>query len=71
MAGLAHYAGLTNASGPWYLWWSGIAGDLPMLGIFVVLYRKHNCQRQGCWRVQWRKHGDALYCRKHHPDGDR
>lgn len=58
--------GLDDPGGPWYLFWSGIGGDLPMLGILVVAYHRFNCHRQGCWRIQWRWHGDEHLCRRHH-----
>jgi hypothetical protein len=61
-----------EGNGPYYLFWSGIAADVltvvPLFGIFFVLYRKHNCHVQGCWRIIWRTHGDYELCRKHHPD---
>jgi hypothetical protein len=63
---LARLLGLTDAGGGWYLWWSGIAGDLTYLGILGVVWRRFNCHQQGCWRVALHHH-DQHYCRKHHP----
>lgn len=67
---LAHIAGLTNVSGRWYAFWSGIAGELSWVGAAAVIYRRHNCQARGCWRLG--KHpvdgSPWVVCRKHHPD---
>ena len=61
--------GLTSASGTPYLFWSGIAGDLPMFGILGVVYRKHTCHVDRCWRLGLHHvTGTPLtVCRKHHP----
>ena len=70
---LAHVLGLDNASGPWYLWWSGIGADLSeiaVLGGLVGIYRRHNCEIHRCWRLG--RHATAAghrLCRAHHPDG--
>lgn len=67
-----HLTGSDNVSGPWYGFWSGFAGDIPVLGIGVVLWRRHNCHEPGCWRIQFRAHPDDeghVVCRKHHPRG--
>lgn len=63
---LANILGLTNASGPWYLWWSGIFGDASILAVPVILYRKHNCHRPRCWRVGRFPDGPWTVCRRHH-----
>lgn len=68
---LGHVMGLDDASGPWYLFWSGIGADL---GMFVAVYAflKHvNCHTRGCWRIG-RHHLDGTkfrVCRYHkeHP----
>jgi hypothetical protein len=70
MHSIAHYLGLTNGSGYWYLWWSGFfANILIFTGVFTYLH-KSNCHVNGCLRV-WRVH-DVVgtpyrACRKHHP----
>lgn len=51
MSWLGHLAGLDDASGAWYLFWSGIGGKLDLLGVFVVVARRHNCHERRCWRV--------------------
>jgi hypothetical protein len=65
---ILHYLGLTNASGLWYLLWSGIFGDVTIFGGLVVLVLRHNCHVTGCKSVL--THNDpALHapaCRKHH-----
>ena len=62
--------GLTDASGGWYLFWSGVFGDVTIFGAGVLLYRKHNCHVHRCWRIS--RHvtpeGHAV-CRTHNPDG--
>lgn len=57
--------GLTNASGPWYLFWSGIFGDVT---IFAAVTYHFNCHVSGCWRMGRLPVGDHKVCRKHHPD---
>lgn len=66
---LAHWLGLTDASGPWYLWWSGIAGDLPMFGALWLLYRRHTCHARRCWRLGLHPVDGTGFtvCRRHHP----
>lgn len=66
----AWFLGLTNASGPTYLAWSGVIGDLPMFGGALILYRRYNCHEPGCHRIGLHHiHGTPLVvCRKHHPD---
>lgn len=63
------HAGLLNASGPWYLWWSGLGailfGNLPFLGGVGLLWRHHNCHQPGCWRVA--RHLMGGYCHRHRP----
>lgn len=65
---IVHVLGLDNASGAWYLWWSGVGADLGIIGAAVGLYRRVNCEVHGCWRVG--RHATAAQhrvCRKHHP----
>jgi hypothetical protein len=67
---LLHVLGLDDASGRWYLWWSGIGANLGYLAIVGSLYRRHNCEITGCPRLG--RHTSAaghLLCRRHHPDG--
>jgi hypothetical protein len=67
---IAHVLGLDNASGGWYLWWSGACADLGLFAAPFVLWRRHNCEVRGCWRLG--RHATAAghrVCRYHHPDG--
>lgn len=70
---LLHVLGLDDASGGWYLWWSGFVGDLGELAIvggLVSVYRRHNCEVHGCPRLG--RHESAAghrLCRRHHPEG--
>lgn len=69
MHAVAHVLGLDNASGGWYLWWSGIGADLGLFGAPFILWRRHNCEVQRCWRLG--RHTTAAghrVCRIHHPD---
>lgn len=59
--------GSDNVSGAWYGFWSGFAGDIPLIGGVLLLWRRHNCHVRGCWRLQWRAHGQHVLCRRHHP----
>jgi hypothetical protein len=40
-----------------------------VVGGVTMLYRKHNCHVQGCWRLQWKTvpGTDHVVCRRHHP----
>ena len=66
---LLHTFGMDDGSGAWYLFWSGIVGDLALFGAIGVLYRKLNCHAKGCWRVGLHHVDGTPYitCRKHHP----
>lgn len=69
----AHIAGLDNASGFWYLLWSGIVGDVALLGAAWAIVRKHNCETHGCPRLGRHEWVDPQtgqthkLCRRHHP----
>jgi hypothetical protein len=66
---LLHTFGMDDGGGAWYLWWSGIVGDLALLGTLFVLLRRLNCHAAGCWRVGIHRVVGTPYvtCRKHHP----
>lgn len=54
MSWLPHVLGLDDASGRWYLWWSGACADLGYLaivGTMVASVRRHSCHVRGCWRL--------------------
>jgi hypothetical protein len=67
---LLTFLGITNGSGRWYLWWSGIVGDIGLFGGGWLIYRKHNCHVHHCWRIS--RHvtpeGHAV-CHTHNPAG--
>ena len=67
---LLTFLGVTNGSGRWYLWWSGIVGDIGLFGGGYLILRKHNCHVHRCWRLAWHPHPDHGHpvCKKHHPD---
>lgn len=64
---VAHVLGLDDASGPWYLFWSGFFGDLALFGGGLALYHKHNCHERRCWRIARHTHDGSPYCTRHKP----
>jgi hypothetical protein len=66
---LLHAFGLDDGSGAWYLFWSGIVGDLALFGTLFVLLRRLNCHASGCWRIGIHHVVGTPFvtCRKHHP----
>jgi hypothetical protein len=70
---LAHFLGLDNPSGGFYLFWSGAGADISELAIIGALlgaWRRHNCHVTGCWRLG-RHPVDGtpwVVCKIHHPD---
>lgn len=70
MTWLAHVLGLDDASGPFYLFWSGICANLSMVGAAVTLVRKHNCHQPWCWRIGHYPEEGTPYqkCGRHHPE---
>ncbi len=68
---LVHLLGLDDASGRWYLWWSGPGPDVPLLGAAAAILRRHNCHTRGCWRIgRFPVDGSSwTVCGRHHPTG--
>jgi hypothetical protein len=67
------FLGTTNGGGRWYLWWSGMFGNLTIFAAIAIFYRKHNCHIHGCLRLGAHTTVDArgvehVVCRHHHPD---
>ena len=67
------FLGVTNGSARWYLWWSGMFGNLTIFAAVIVFYRKHNCHVHSCLRLGSHTAVDAngvehVVCRRHHPD---
>lgn len=66
------FFGLDSASGPAYLFWSGVAGSflVNISAVGLLFYVRHTCHAGRCWR--WAKYpaagGTFLVCRHHHPD---
>lgn len=70
---LAHFFGLTNASGGPYLFWSGVGSDiseLAFVGAFIGAYRHVTCHQRWCGRLAKHQVGPFRVCRKHHPGID-
>ncbi len=68
--------GLDDASGAWYLFWSGVGADiteLAIIGGLISIYRRHNCGVRWCWRIARHDFTDPSgttthhLCRHHHP----
>lgn len=66
---LEHVLGLDDASGRWYLLWSGIFGDVGMFGAAIVYFRRHNCHVKRCPFVGRFPVDGTPYktCARHHP----
>jgi hypothetical protein len=66
------HTGTGNEPGSYYGFWSGFGSDIGEVTIIagmLTVYRKHNCEVSGCWRLG--RHdtaGGHTVCRKHHPD---
>jgi hypothetical protein len=67
---IRHLLGVDNASGPWYLWWSGPGAFLAYLGTVATLWRHVNCHTRRCWRFGRHSVDGTPYkvCRRHHPE---
>ncbi|HEY1668500.1 MAG TPA: hypothetical protein VGG54_22645 [Trebonia sp.] len=69
---LMHALGIDNVSGPQYGFWSGFGsdlGELAIVGGLLGMYRRHNCEVKGCWRLgRHRTAAGHSVCRRHHPD---
>jgi hypothetical protein len=66
------FLGTTNGSGRWYLWWSGMFGNLTIFAGILIFYRKHVCNVHHCLRIGTHHAMDAdgvdhTVCRRHHP----
>jgi hypothetical protein len=73
MTWLGHVLGLDDASGYWYLWWSGIGADLGYLAVFgalIAIVRKHACHVRRCWRIGRLPIDSSAWvvCHRHHPE---
>lgn len=58
---LARICGLTDASGSYYLFWSGIGGGPTVIALPIVAYeyaRRNSCDVPGCKRMARRKAKD-------------
>jgi len=69
------FLGTTNGSGRWYLWWSGMFGNLTIFAAMILFYRKHNCHVHRCFRVGRfaavdTRNVEHIVCKRHHPDLD-
>lgn len=67
---VGHIMGLDSSTGPWYLFWSGVAGNVALVGTGWAIVRKHTCNVHHCYRVALYPVDGTPYkaCAKHHPD---
>lgn len=72
MQEILNILGLKDASGDWYLWWSGIFPDFVIFGGLIGWYYHHTCHVESCHRPGFHKvdfKGTPIsVCRKHHPN---
>jgi hypothetical protein len=65
------FFGMSDGTGPHYLFWSGIGsdlGELTLIAGLVAVYRQHNCEVCRCWRLGRHKTAaEHRVCRRHHP----
>jgi hypothetical protein len=70
-----HAIGMTNGSGPEYLFWSGFGSDLgefaligTIIGCLAHWYKSHECYDPTCPRYGAHHTPDGMRtCSKHHP----
>jgi len=67
------FLGTTDGSGRWYLWWSGMFGNLAIFTGLGIFLRRHNCHVHRCLRLGRHAAVDAhgiehVVCKHHHPD---
>ena len=70
---IMHLLGLDSASGPAYLFWSGVAGSfLVNLATFALVFYVHHTCHDSPRCLRWGKYpaagGVFRLCRRHHPD---
>lgn len=67
MGWLRHYLGYTNPG--WAALWGGFISDIPIVAGVGMLWWKHTCHQQGCYRIARHTVGEAgvAVCRRHHP----
>jgi len=68
MTWLLHVLGVDDASGRWYLFWSGAGADLGYMAIFGGFWHKHNCHQARCWRLSRHVVDGTPWCNKHHEE---
>lgn len=68
---LFHVLGLDDASGAFYLFWSGFFADTVIFVAAAAWYWRHTCHVGRCWRWGRLPAPGSAYtvCHRHHPDG--
>lgn len=65
---LAHIIGTDDATGPWYLFWSGFGGHIPIAAsITIILWRRYTCAAPRCIRIVHAQ-SEHNYCHHHTPN---
>ena len=66
------FLGLTDANGRWYLFWSGVGGNVFLVGA-AVTYHRFTCNVPGCHRIGLRQQEltGHSFCRRHDEIGRR
>lgn len=59
---ILHLTGSDSTTSYWYAFWSGFAGDLPVIGGLWIVYWHHTCHYPSCWRIVRAGH---KHCGKH------
>lgn len=69
MGWLLHFLGVDNEAGHAYAFWSGFGSDLgevALLGAVLGMFKRHNCHRDGCWRIGRHVVDGTPWCDRHH-----
>lgn len=61
---LLHVLGVDDASGSWYLFWSGFFADVTIFAAVGIWLSRHRCHESGCWRLGHPVNG-IVHCRRH------
>jgi len=64
---------LDPLTGSGYAFWSGVGGNIVLLGIFYSFYKDSRCHELKCHRRAWRTHPQHGYpvCHRHYPRTER
>ena len=65
---IAHWLGIDTQQSPFYDFWSGVGTQLKpgWLWVGFLVYRRHNCHQQRCWRIGKHTVDGTPWCTRHH-----